>query len=205
MVDELELLKKEWQKQDETLPKLSKDDIYPMLLKKSSSIVKWIFIISMLEFVFWILISLVFRDFQFGGELKLESKDLRSFETVFLIVHIGVLLFFIVKFYINFKKIVSTDSTRKLMKNILNTRKTVKYYIYSSMSLFVIAAVCTTALIVDSNPEAFKEVNKSILILTAAILTILITSAFWLIYSKIYGILMRRLDRNYKELKKMES
>ncbi|WP_299766345.1 hypothetical protein [uncultured Dokdonia sp.] len=204
MVDELELLKKQWQKQDETLPKLSKEDIYPMLLKKSSSVVKWIFIISMIEFSFWMIISLLFRDFQFGGDLKLESENLRNFETIFLIVHIAVLLFFITKFYINFKKIASTDSARKLMKNILNTRKTVKYYIYSSMTLFVIAAIFTTALIVNSNPEAFEEINKTVLIIITAILTIMITGIFWLVYSRVYGILTKRLDRNYKELKKME-
>ena len=119
-------------------------------------------------------------------------------------MHIAVLLFFIAKFYINFKKIESTDSARKLMKNILNTRKTVKYYIYSSMTLLVIAAVCTTALIVDGNPEAFEEINKTALIIITAILTIMVTAIFWLVYSRIYGILTKRLDRNYKELKKME-
>ena len=30
-MDELELLKKDWQKQEETLPKLSYDDIYKMI------------------------------------------------------------------------------------------------------------------------------------------------------------------------------
>ena len=51
MVDELELLKKDWQKKDEYLPKLSYDEIYQMIWKKSSSIVKWIFYISIIEFV----------------------------------------------------------------------------------------------------------------------------------------------------------
>ena len=44
-MDELELLKKDWQKDDANYPKLTFDEIYKMLLKKSSSIVKWIFII----------------------------------------------------------------------------------------------------------------------------------------------------------------
>jgi len=48
MQDELELLKKDWQKQSEALPKLTAEEIYPMLHKKSSSIVKWIFIISLI-------------------------------------------------------------------------------------------------------------------------------------------------------------
>ena len=61
-MDELELLKKDWKKQDNSYPKLSYDEIYKMILKKSSSIVKWIFIISLLEFVFWFVISFALKD-----------------------------------------------------------------------------------------------------------------------------------------------
>ena len=43
-MDELELLKKDWRKKEEYLPKLSYDEIYKMIWKKSSSIVKWIFL-----------------------------------------------------------------------------------------------------------------------------------------------------------------
>ncbi len=50
MTDELELLKKHWQKEDKDLPQLSYNDIHKMIWKKSSSIVKWILIISILEF-----------------------------------------------------------------------------------------------------------------------------------------------------------
>lgn len=52
-MDELELLKKDWQKDDNNYPKKSYNEIYKMILKKSSSIVKWIFIISILEFILW--------------------------------------------------------------------------------------------------------------------------------------------------------
>ena len=50
-MDELELLKKDWQKDDNNYPKKSYNEIYKMILKKSSSIVKWILIISILEFM----------------------------------------------------------------------------------------------------------------------------------------------------------
>ena len=49
MMDELELLKKDWQQKDEHLPRLSYDEIHTMIWKKSSSIVKWIFYISIIE------------------------------------------------------------------------------------------------------------------------------------------------------------
>jgi len=36
MMDELELLKKDWQNKEEHLPKLSYEEIYTMIWKKSS-------------------------------------------------------------------------------------------------------------------------------------------------------------------------
>ena len=57
MMDELELLKKDWQKKEGQLPHLSFEEIYKMLRKKSSSIVRWIFYISIAEFIFWIAIN----------------------------------------------------------------------------------------------------------------------------------------------------
>ena len=50
MTDELELLKKDWQKKEFNVPELSYEEIHKMIWKKSSSIVKWILIISILEF-----------------------------------------------------------------------------------------------------------------------------------------------------------
>ena len=47
---ELDLLKKDWQK-DTAFEQVSEVEIYKMLHKKSSSIVKWILIVSLLEFV----------------------------------------------------------------------------------------------------------------------------------------------------------
>ena len=44
-MDELEFLKKDWKKQEADFPKLSYNEIYKLIRKKSSSIVKWIFII----------------------------------------------------------------------------------------------------------------------------------------------------------------
>ena len=58
-MDELELLKSKWQDGNQELPKLSYNDIYRMLHNKSASIVKWIFIISIFELVFWIILGLL--------------------------------------------------------------------------------------------------------------------------------------------------
>ena len=69
-MDELELLKNDWQKDNANYPKLTYDEIYKMLLKKSSSIVKWIFIISILEFIFWALISYMLKDADYNKKFQ---------------------------------------------------------------------------------------------------------------------------------------
>lgn len=203
MVDELELLKKDWKRQEASLPKVTAQEIYPMLLKKSSSIVKWIFIISIVEFAFWLLLTIFLRDVD-ASELQTQSATLDRFEMIFLIVHASILLFFMFKFYKNFRRIESTDSASNLMKNILRTRKTVKHYILASIGLFVIGAIVTTKLILDLNAAAFSDVNH--LVLFGALILILLVGVgvLWFIYNKVYGILLKRLHLNYEELKKME-
>ena len=59
MADELEILKSDWKKRQQNLPKLSYNEIYKMLYKKSTTIVKWIFIISIAELIFWTSLSLI--------------------------------------------------------------------------------------------------------------------------------------------------
>ena len=48
-MEELDLLKKDWNK--DHYPKVSENDIYGMLHKSSSSTVKWIFYVSVIEFI----------------------------------------------------------------------------------------------------------------------------------------------------------
>ena len=50
---ELDLLKKDWQKNSGSFQQISENEIYKMIHKKSSSIVKWILIISIVEVLFW--------------------------------------------------------------------------------------------------------------------------------------------------------
>jgi hypothetical protein len=213
MMDELELLKKDWQKKEEQLPKLSFDDIYKMIWKKSSSIVKWIFYISIVEFLFWIAMLLI----PFNND-KLESANNDLFNNTELILNIisfGAILFFIFKFYQNYKKITSTDSAKALMRKIITTRKIVMQYVWFNVILFAVSFVLLTMEIIIYDPvnlgltEKISAADSKTLVWIAiagvTILTILIfCTLLWLFYRLIYGILLKRLNVNYKELKKLE-
>ncbi len=203
MVDELELLKKDWQKQDSNLPKLSKEDIYPMLLKKSSSIVKWILFISIAEFAFWILLT-------FGINLSSsQTSDIQdtvggSLEYTFSLIHFAALLFFIAWFYKSYKKIESTDSPKKLMLNILNTRKTVKYYIWFNIAFLFIVTFMAFIFIEYTNPDILHIENLLVTVLLLLVFLGIAIGILLLIYRLIYGRLLQKLKANYDELKKLE-
>ena len=213
-MDELDLLKKDWNKKEsQNFPKLSYNDIYKMILKKSSSIVKWIFIISIIEFLFWTLISLTIKDPK--NIARLNETDAGPILNAFIILGYLILFYFFYLFYKNYKKISVTDNAKKLMENILKTRQTVKQYVMFNLLFIVISTV--TVLIIEFNQDEvlILKINEApadghillfytkIILLTAAILAVtigLLLGFYWLIY----GILLKRLNKNYKELKKMD-
>ncbi|GMN11809.1 hypothetical protein MTsPCn9_12230 [Croceitalea sp. MTPC9] len=213
MMDELELLKKDWQKKEEHLPKLSFDEIYKMIWKKSSSIVKWIFYISIIEFLFWIAMSFIPME---NDELTGPgSKTFQTVENIVEVLGYLVIVYFIFKFYLNYKKINTTDSARALMKKIIVTRKTVMQYVWFNLGLFAVLMIIVFLESILYNAEyadlsqRISEAGNPILIwfivgLLLAFTIVLFGILLWLFYRLLYGILLKRLNINYRELKKLE-
>ncbi len=211
-MDELELLKKDWKKQEGNYPRLSYDQIYKMLWKKSSSIVKWIFVISIVEFLFWTLITVLFADNEYWNEV--ERLHLKEFTIISYIIGYAITFYFIYRFYRNYRKITSTDDVSSLMKNIINTRKTVKYYIaYVLISTGIVSMVMTyfifyyhslNTTIEDVSAYTFTTTQWLLFLVVVALIFVVFLGLVWLFYRLLYGILLKRLHRNYKELQKLE-
>ena len=210
-MDDLDLLKKDWKKQEESLPRLSYDEIYKMIWKRSSSIVKWIFLISILEFLLGAFLNIILADEEYWQQM--DKYDLTEFTIMVYVFSYLVTFYFIYKFYKNYRRINSTDSAKKLMKNILRTRKTVKYYIafilISTGIVFLITIFlmlrnhAVTATSTSQNME-FDAMQWLIFIGGTLLVLGILLSVVWLIYRVIYGILLKRLNKNYKELKKLD-
>ena len=212
-MDELELLKKDWQKKEEHLPKLSHNEIHKMIWKKSSSIVKWIFYISIIEFVFWATINTAFTDAESWELIKtMHLYEITMFLTV---VNYIVLIYFIYKFYVNYKKISFTDSSKKLMKAILNVKRTVTQYVWFNIAVFTISMLIflygafrygpSAEQISDAAANAGNETIFWIMTIGIALLIVaILLTLVWLFYKLLYGLLLSKLKKNYKELKKME-
>ncbi len=212
-MEELDLLKKDWKKNEHSFPKITEQEIYAMLHKKSSSIVKWIFIISILEVIAWSLISFFTADENY---LKtLESYHIKTLVNTFTVINYIVIFFFIFLFYRNFKSINTTDSVKSLMKNILKTRKTVQYYIWYNLVMIgiIFITMMVATCIYDERFNRMSgqfEGNDQGMLFWMMILgfTIVFFGIFvgiiWLFYRLVYGFLLRRLYKNYEELKKID-
>jgi uncharacterized membrane protein YhdT len=212
-MDELELLKKDWKKDDGNFPKVSYNEIYKMILKKSSSIVKWIFIISILEFAFWVLIAFAFKDTK-------SLKDFDKLNTDYIMIPLtiigyAVLAYFFYLFFKNYRTISATDNAKVLMENILKTRKTVRYYVAFNLIFLVIGSVAGLYIQFDQNPQVLSMAHTAAadgnlfvfyarFILITAVFLVGAIAILLFFYWLIYGILLKRLNRNYKELKKLE-
>lgn len=214
-MDELELLKKDWQKKGEELPKLSYNEIHNMLWKKSSSLVKWILIISILEFTLPNLLYLIPSVRENLNIYDSMGIGVRNSIIGLTIIQYTVIFYFIYQFYKRYKEISVLDNSKNLMEKILRTRKTVKHYVLFCLSLlfftFIIIVFSiyltediTTMFPLPKNSDITPEKMKTILMWGFGIFGILFTAFMGGIYFLLYGILLRKLNKNYKELQQLE-
>lgn len=211
-MEELDLLKKAWQKDSHKFEQVSENEIYKMLHTKSSSIVKWILIISIIEVLFWTLISVLWNTDDYIRKMHAENTIV-YFKAMNFINYV-VILFFIYVFYKNYIKISTTASTKQLMHDILKTRKTVQYYVWYNLGMAVVSLIAGFVIQFLFNPkmELLKdkiahEDNYHTLCITLGVIIltfVVIFGLFWLFYRLLYGILLRKLNTNYKELKKID-
>ena len=212
-MDELEILKKDWKKNENIFDQVTEKEIYGMLHKRSSSIVKWILIISVLALLLWSGISFLTSDESYSKTLKAYHLD--TIMPVITIINYGVILFFIYLFFKNYKAINTTDTVKQLMQNILKTRKTVQYYVWYNigMTIFSFVLVFIFQFMYDKNIEKLVEkmsdsFSPSMFYFLMILIYITVITVFigliWMFYKVLYGILMRRLQKNYYELKKID-
>ena len=211
-MDELKRLKKDW-KENLKFPKLSKDEIYKLLHKKSSSIVKRIFVFSLIEFGFWTLLSFVIKDNE--AQKRFDQYEMDHITLPLMVIGYAFLIYFFFMFYKNYKSISTTASSKGLMEQILKTRKTVKHYVIFNLLFLYISIVIGLFIELNNNPDVALRTAEftasgdyyifyGIMLATTLLMMALLTAILLGFYYLIYGILLKKLKNNYKELKKIE-
>jgi hypothetical protein len=205
-MEELDLLKRDWKKKENSFQQISELDIYKMVHKQSSSIVKLILILSVLEVLLWSVISIFYNSDDYL--IKMDSDYLIKYLQILNLVNYAVIAIFIYLFYKNYISISTTTSTKKLMKAILKTRNTVQIYVWYNLVMIAIGMIIGMALAFKTNPEIEHMLDNDkvfyIAIAFCIVALIIVFGLFWLFYRLVYGMLLRKLLTNYKELKKID-
>ena len=211
-MDELELLKSHWQKETSTAKhSFNSNDIYQMLHKKSSNIVKTLFYISVAELVLWIalnIIPLLFSDSYNEAVKKVYGEGYLA--EIATGASYSIILLFVVLLYKSYKSISTLDNAKKLMEKILKTRRIVRYYVLYNLIVIGISivfgfyfAINHDAVLIE-NMSHYSSAQMTGFYTGLVISTIIVIGVIWLFYKLLYGLLLKRLNRNYKELKRLE-
>ena len=202
----LEDLKNKWAKQDFS-QSYSKEEIKGFLQKKSTHSIKWIFYLSIVEFVLYLSFPLLAPNYLDSFDYY-KNLNLFEFSIVTTILGYVLLLYFMWHFFQNFKKISVANSTKDHLSAILNTRRAVNQYFYFNVAILIIftIVVLVAALERDKNMIALQEENNSLLLIIFMIglLIAIILGLFGLLYYFVYGRFLRPLKNNEKELLRIE-
>lgn len=199
-MEEINKYKEVWQNQ-RIDNQIDKDTLAIMIQKKSSSVVKWIFYISIIEFALIILVNLFIKtDWNTYRELGLYR-----FVKIINVLGYVITILFMYLFYRNYQKISVVQNTKQLINNILTTRKTVKYYIYINLFGLALASLYSFYVILQSDEyitliDKFGKYGLYKVWIIVSLVLMFVLGIVWLIYNILYGYLLRKLKTNYNEL-----
>lgn len=215
----LDSFKKTWQEQNVS-PKYGNSDILQMLNRKSRNYVKYVFWISVLEFLFFLGMTIlyIFRSEDTNSFLNIIErlgvkrtevleKNIAHLYFVLKLLSLFVTAFFVIKFYLNYRKIDVESNLKKFNLQIIQFRKTVNLFVLTNILLMVVLLATLTLFVFRVFSEQNIHLDQSTFIgFIAGILitTVLSIALIWLYYRIVYGIIMRRLGKNLKQLQEIE-
>lgn len=145
----------------------------------------------------------------------LEVLKLSKYLWITNIIHYTIFIGFIVLFFKNYSAISVTDNTKQLMANILKVRKTVRYFVIYNVVAFILLTTILNIFYFTHSDLLFEYLSKTVVIenkdafMNAFLLlqigvSLVMIVLIMLFYRIVYGILLKRLKKNYDELAKIE-
>lgn len=218
--EEIDELKSLWHSQRDERP-YDSDKIFKMIHHKSINSVHWLFIISLLE----LLIGLVITVWSWlsGGHYYSKSSielmgetNIQKLETfssigyVFSLILIGIIWYY-------YRKITADSSVNTLIRNIIYFRRAVIICLVSIVAILLIFMfpiyfdigknIATQNVIKTHHGADIGNFKKSIEMTSWGVATgatVTIGVFFFVYYFVIYGFFLRRLKKNQKELNKIK-
>ncbi len=215
----IDSFKKTWQEQ-EVQPKYNSSEIETMLNKSSRNYVKYILWISITEFLVILCMNgyYLFLGNDSGSFMNILEKlgvqnsfDLQAdFSHLYLILKIISLLmtaFFVVKFYLNYKRIKIESNLKNLILQIIKFKKTVNLFILANILLImlftIVLGIFTFSVLSEQN---INLNNSTLIVFCVGLIVMMVISVvlIWVYYRIVYGIILSRLSKNLEELQKIE-
>lgn len=211
---DIDKLKKSWQQ--DVPQRYHAPEIETILGRSSRNYVKYIFRISVAEFLFFFCLN--FYYFFSGSDVadllsiikKLgatpdvtEQKMLAEIYFVLKCITVIMTAVFVVLFYAKYRKIDVESSLKKFTLQIISFKKTVKYFILANILLLIgsTAALVLYILKLLQNHRTDLTSPKILVFGAGVAFTLFVGSLLvWLYYRLVYGILIRRLSNNLEEL-----
>lgn len=216
---DLDHLKKTWQEQ-EVQPKYNSGEIESMLNKSSRNYVKYILWISLAEFTVILCMNLYYLFIGNDSKsfinilLKLGITDSAKLDADFnhlnfglKIVSLLVTAYFVIQFYRTYIKINVESNLKKLILQIIKFKKTVHLFILANIGLLIFYTVILGVFTFWVLNEQQIELNNPTLVgFYVGMLVMMGISVvlIWLYYRLAYGIILKKLEKNLGELKKIE-
>lgn len=211
--------KETWQQQG-IKPKYENAEILQMLNRKSRNYVKYILWISIVEFLFILGVSGYYLSF--GNEdnsfihilekmnVAVTPEILQNLNTFYLLMKIfsiAITLFFVVRFYLNYKKINIESNLKNLIVQIIQFKKTVNAFILINILFLIFTTLVLTYFVYGAISAQNIKMDSSTF--TGFVIGLIVSLVFsvvliWLYYRLVYGIIMRKLGKNLKQLKEIE-
>ena len=202
---DLKQLKEKWAQQNFE-KQYSKEELNSFLRKKSTYSIKWIFYLSIAEFLVYMGLPL-FSPNYIESFAYYKSLQLFGFSIFITITGYILLLYFMWRFFKNYRKITVTSSVKEHLSTILSTRRAVNQYFYANVGLLLIftLVVFVRAFQMDSSLIGLEQEDISFLVIcfVIGIVVALVLGLYGLLYYFVYGRFLKPLKRNEKELRQL--
>lgn len=202
-MNKLDDLKEKWGQQTFNT-NYSKEELNRILQQKSSHSIRWIFYLSLLEFVLYLALPVLLPNYASGFQYY-KSLHLFGFRILTTLLGYAVLIYFMWRFYQNYRQIKVSSSVSTHLQTILKTRRTVNVYFFTNLGIVLVftVVVLMEAMKYDQNFIALQNQPQGIIGLIVAVVAVLciIIGFFALLYYLVYGRFLRTLKKNEEELK----
>ncbi len=203
-------------------PKKDIGSIRKMLNKNSIDNVKYILIISIVEFI--VLLFLFILDVSIPQEIDTSAasfnisdsviENIEQFSQIYRVVYVIFLLIsagFIFTFYKIYKHLKTDQSIKSFTADIIHFRKKANYFMTYNVGVFILFWFSLTFFLVnlfkgvmESNGQVWNG-NIAVRIYTASFLIFLLLVGLILVYYRYFwGMFLSKLRSNQKELEEME-